>query len=178
MNDNALITAVATVIQAGLTARSITVGMKQNYQPTQEGTPAADTVFIHKLGDNRYGYVKRKDVFDKVGLVTIHTESVWYETSYQVTALAKQNPANQTQLTAADYVKSVAGVLQSDTARVALSASGIGIYRIQDIKQSYFKDDRGQYEASPILEFTVTHCDVSTEVVPSTLTIVETIRRI
>lgn len=168
MNDNALITAVIAAIGTGLTARGMTVGIKQDYQPTQQGTPSKDTVFVHNLGTLPYGYPQRKDVFDTVAKKMMHTEARWFETTFQASALATQDPRNQTQLTANDYIKAVATTMESDATRVTLSAAGIGILRVPKITQTFFKDDRGQFEASPSVEFTVTHSDTFSQVIGST----------
>lgn len=167
MNDNALIAILITQIQAGLTAQAISVSIQQANQPTLQGVPSSDSIFLTKLGDNRYGFKHAKDTYLSAGQTT-HVETVWLETLFQVGALAIQNPHNHTQLTAADYLKAVARGLQNEGIITALQEQGIGIYRIQAIKQTYFRDDKNRLESSPIFEFTVTHSDTMTVVIPST----------
>lgn len=174
MNDNALIAILITQMQAGLTAQSISVGIQQTNQPTLQGVPTAPTIFLTKLGDNHYGFKHAQDTFSTVGGgIMTHTETTWLETKFQVGALAIQNPTNHTQLTAADYVKAISRGLQNEGIITALQAQGIGIYRIRDIKQTYFMDDKGRYESSPIVEFTVTHSDTMSVVIGSTDTLIQ-----
>lgn len=175
MNDNTLMQLLIATITTGLTARGIIVGIEQAYQPTQQGIETADAVYIFKLGDNRYGSPNRSDDFDTNTMQMIHTEMEWIETDFQVNALVTQDPSNITQLTAADYLKAVTGVLQSEAGITALKAQGVGIYRIQKGRQPYFKNDRGQYQADPSFDFTVIHPDVVTSVINSTTVVTETV---
>lgn len=171
MNDNPLIGNLITVIQTGLTVQGLSVGIQQAYQPQEEGSPSAPVILLHKIGDKRYGWPKRSDVFNSDTGIMTHTELELMETTYQCDALAIQNPSNVTQLTAADYLKSVAMVLQSDACVTSLEMLGIGILRIQQIKQTYFQDDKGRFEASPMFEFTVTHTNTLSQVINSTSTV-------
>lgn len=176
MTDNLLIAALIAVIQTGLSAQAITVGIQQSNQPTQQGVPSSDTVFLTKIGDNRYGWTYKLDNFDTNAQTMTHTETEWIETKFQVEALAIQNPANVVQLTAADYLKAVARTLQNETTINTLNSQGIGIYRIQAFKQTYFQDDKGRYESSPMFEFTVCHLDSLAMLINSTDTIVPNMR--
>ena len=53
MLDNQLFPLIANVLTAGLTQLQLnsTVGVRQNYLPTQIGTPSGPTLFIYKIGD-------------------------------------------------------------------------------------------------------------------------------
>lgn len=162
MLDNQLIALVISIIKTGLTGLDlgVVIGVKQAYQPTQQGTPVENTVLLHKIGDHRYGYPLRKDEWipdtDGSGVMT-HTESQWYETTFQIDALAIQSPSNVTSLTASDIVNYVAAILQSDTALGALKAQGVGILRITEIRNVPFVDDRDRFEYHPSFDFTLTH---------------------
>lgn len=62
MNDNILIAAIISALNSGLA--SIGQGsilVQQDFQPTQQGTPTAPTVFLHKIGDVRFGGVYRNN---------------------------------------------------------------------------------------------------------------------
>jgi E217 gateway protein gp29 len=178
MNDNALIAILIQQMELALAAQNITVGIQQRNQPTQQGVPSSDTIFLEKLGDNRYGFKHAVDTWDptagEFGTMT-HTETTWLETHFQIGALAIQIPSSTVQLTAADYVKAVSRGLQNEGIINNLLAQGVGIYRIRDIKQTYFQDDKGRYESSPIVEITVTHSDVMSVVITSTNTLVPNI---
>jgi hypothetical protein len=171
MNDNPLIAALIATVAAGMTAQGITVGIKQAYQPTQQGAPSTPYVLLHKVADKRYGWPERANAYNATTGVMTHTETVWLETTYQVDAIARQVSTDTTGLTAADYLKAVARTLQSDVAIESLEAQGIGILRIDKFQQTYWTDDRGQNETNPMFTFVVTHSDVLTNTVGSTATV-------
>lgn len=175
MREIALNKLIASTINAGLVAQGVTVAVEQDEQPTTQGTPTADTVLFHNLGDTRYGFPKETDTFDATSGVMTHTSTVWYLTQFQVAAQVIQNPANQSQVTAGDYLQIVSAIMQSPITIEALNAVGVGIMRIRGIKPTYFKNDRGQFDKSPIFEFTVCHKDILTQIVPSTKTIVSNV---
>lgn len=172
MNDNALIAAIINVLAPGLAGQGATVGIKAAYPNVQVGVPSAPTIFLSIGNPNRYGSPQRKNVFDPDTNIMTHTETVWYETMFQVSALATENPDTPTQLTAGDYLKAASKVLQSDDAIAALQVNEIGIYRIQKMRQIWFKNDSERFQASPSFDFTVTHKDVFTTVVNSTKTVI------
>jgi len=87
----------------------------------------------------------------------VYTEIEQYETTFQISGLSTQNPANTTQLTASDIVNYASYVMQSLATITALEAQNVGILRILDIRNPYFSDDRVRYEASPSFDFTLTH---------------------
>lgn len=99
-------------------------------------------------------------------LTMVHTETQQYETTFQFSALATQNPATPTQYTASDVVNLIASILQSSVTIAALQAHGVGIERITDVRNPYFLDDRDRYEASPSFDVTVTHKQVVVTTTP------------
>lgn len=173
MNDNALLAIIISAIQTGLTAQSITVGIQQAYQPTTEGVPSSPTILIHKVDDDRYGWVERNDIVNLGTVVTVtHTEIEKLITSYEIGAIAQVDPSNVSALTAADYVKAVARVLQSEACILSLQALNIGTDRIQRIKTTYFRDDKGQNETYPNFIITFVHDDVLSSTINSTTTVI------
>lgn len=178
MTENELIANLFTVINAGLASRGISVGMEQSYQPTQQGTPSTPCIYLHKISDSEYGFPGKNNTYDKTNLVMVHTETQILETTFQVNATAAQDPSNITQLTSGDYVKAVARILGSDAAVVALQTLGIGIYRIQKITNTYFRDEREQNEASPSFDFTVTYATTETTIIQSTTVIAGSIHAV
>ncbi len=166
--DNELFAALVTIMNAGLVARGRSgIGVRQSYQPTQQGTPRAPTIFLHKIGDRRYGYLKRVSAYNNQPLdpKIIHIETQFMETRFQVNALAIQDPAVLNSLTASDIVNIASSIMQSDATRAALKALGIGILRVTELQNPYFIDDKERYEASPSFDFILTHehADVSEE---------------
>lgn len=56
MLDNQLFTLLGNILTNGLAALQLSnVGVRQNYNPVQVGTPTGPTVFIYKIGDYRRG---------------------------------------------------------------------------------------------------------------------------
>lgn len=167
MKDNPLIQLLISTIQDGLNARSIVASVQQSYQPTQQGAPSTPTVTIVKITDKRYGWTKRVATFDINSDLTTHTETQVIETGFQVNAYAIQDPANTTQLTASDYLKSVAMILQNSAVIASLFAQTVGILRIDAIRNVKWTDDRVRYEDNPSFDFMVSHEDVDTTVINS-----------
>lgn len=163
MLDNQLWAIIITIIKAGLTSAGTpfsTLPVLQAEQPTQEGVPEGPAIFLTKLPDHRYGSVGRNDKWDEPNTKMVHTEKQQYESTFQVNALAIQDPANVNSLTAADIVNRVAAILQSDYAIVEFRKSDIGIQRIIEIRNPYFIDDKGRNEASPSFDFILSHKQV------------------
>jgi hypothetical protein len=157
MTDNQLIQLFLPIIQAGLIADGFpNVVTKQANQPTQQGINSSPTVYFYKVASKRYGFLGRSDVWDSNTNEMIHTESQYYETTFQISALVRQFPITPNQYTASDLVNEVASIMQSDKTRDILNNSGVGILRITDISNPYFVDDRDQFEASPSFDFILT----------------------
>ncbi len=173
MLDNEIIKEIVAIIRAGLTAAGTpysTATLSQKNQPTQQGAPSAPAVFLYKIGDHRYGSVGRQDTYNEYDAEFIHTETQAYETTFQVSTLVSQNPANTTAMTASDLANRVAAIMQSSSTLETLRSKGLGIYRVTDVRNPYFTDDRDRNEASPSFDFTVTH----KQVIISTTHVVET----
>ena len=177
MNDNAMMALLISTINSGLSAMSISVGLQQSQQPTLQGTPSTDTVYIFKLSENRYGFPGRSDVWNSGTSQMEHTEKFILERTYQISALAIQNPADTTRTTASDYVRAVGQILQSDATAQTLDANSptVGILRIRPVRIMYFKDDFDNFEASPSLDFTVTNYESFTQVINSTDNVIGTV---
>lgn len=157
MTDNDIFKLIIGIIRASLTAQSITAQVRQANQPRQQGTPTENTVLIQKLYNKRYGFMFRSDVWDDAAEVIVHTEKQWIEATYQIDALAIQDPNDSTLLTASDLINVVAQIMQTDSTLVALRTQNVGIYRITQIRNPYFTDDKERFEASPSFDFTVTY---------------------
>lgn len=165
MLDNALLTLIIQVLMAGEEAAGIPgTPIAQAFQPQQQGVDSQPTAYIYKLFDHRYGFLQRTDEW--VNSEMVHTENQKYETTFQLSALATQNPATPTQYTASDICNLCAAILQSDQARATFMAQGVGIERVTDIRNPYFEDDRQQFEASPSFDFVMTHNQIITTIIP------------
>lgn len=159
MRDNQIFAIIVPLIRSALVADAAfsSVVVKQSYQPTQQGTPTGSAVFLHKLGDRRYGSPHRANVWDAIASKMIYTETEIMETSFQVDALAIQNPSNLLSITASDIVNRVATILQSQATIDALLASGLSVMRIGEIRNPQINDDRDNFEAAPSFDFILQH---------------------
>lgn len=169
--DKELIIAVKEALEIGLTAREVDAGVKQSYQPTQQGVPTGPTIFIHLLQSKRFGWLTRTNKWDHDEEKIVHEERQWYESTFQVDALSIQDPADLTGPTAADLVSIAASIMQSDATRAFLRTKAIGIYRVTDERNPYYIDDKDRFEASPSFDFTLTH----ERIVKSTEPVVESL---
>lgn len=167
---------------AGLEA----IAIKQANQPTQQGANSAPTIYLTKIGDKRIGTMARKAVWvpneadsistesgdiiteesgNPIGIddglpptgTMVYTQLQQYESTFQLSALATQDPADLTGLTASDILNYAAWVMQSEDCITTLEAQGIGILRVADIRNPPFSDDRQRFEYIPSFDFTLTH---------------------
>lgn len=166
MNDNALFRLIIATLGAGMTAAGSTIAIQQSYQPTQQGVKTAPCLYIHKVGDRRAGWPARTDVYDSDTDDMVHTEIEQYETTFQISSLATQNPADTSAKTASDWLNLAAYVLQSNNTVNTFEAQGVGIYSVKEVRNPYFVDDRDQNEASPNFDFTLTHKQIIVTRVP------------
>jgi len=156
--DNSLIKIFYPLIKNGLTADGFTgVTVKQANQPTQQGIQTNPAVYFFKVANRRYGYLGRDDNWNALTEDMVHSESQYFESTWQVQALVLQNPATPNQYTASDLVNEVASIMQSDATREILNQNGIGILRVTDVSNPYFVDDRDNFEASPSFDFTLVY---------------------
>lgn len=156
-SDNALISYFLPFLVAGLTDAGYTdVPVVQMNQPTIQGIPTTGVVYFQKVGNRRYGYLGRFEKWNPTASQMDHTEMQYFETTFQVSALFRQDPYNPT-YTASDLVNEAAWIMQSDATREALNFYGIGILRVTDVSNPFFVDDRDNFEASPSFDFTLVY---------------------
>lgn len=189
MKDNRLLREVRAVLLAGLADQGLSsVAVKQSFQPTNQGANEGPTVYLSKIADRRYGFLRRNDAWGYTqttitnpdtglpilnpdtgepitaegDLAMIHTEIQQYETTLQANAFWIVDPATMSDytMTASDLANAAAAILQSDATREALRAKGIGMLPVEDVRNPYFVDDKERFEASPSFDFTLTHRQV------------------
>ena len=167
MTDNDLIKLFLPIINQGLiTDGFMGVTVKQANQPTQQGINTNPAVYFYKIGNRRYGFLGRHNVWDEIAGEMRHEEIQYYETTFQISALVLQNVHNTNNYTASDLVNEVASIMQSDNARATMMQSNVGILRVTDVVNPYFMDDRDQFEASPSFDFTLTYKQTRLSTVP------------
>ncbi len=161
MLDNQIIPLLIDAIIAGESAANIAgTPVKQAFQPTSQGVNSQPTAYLYKIGDQRVGYVARADKWDAVNSVMVHTETQQYTTTFQISALAQQNPATPTQYTASDILNLIASILQSSVTIATLEAQDVGVLHIGEVRNPYFLDDFQRNEASPSMDVVLAHKQV------------------
>lgn len=167
MLDNRLIALIISTVVAGEATAGIPgTPIKQAFQPTLQGANSGPTAYLYKVGDRRVGFPYRADVWDQAHGVMVHTELQQYETTFQFSALATQDPNTPAQYTASDILNLVASILQSTASIAAFEAQGVGILRVTDVRNPYFLDDRQRNEACPSFDATFAHKQVVTSTSP------------
>lgn len=168
MNDNAFLALIIPVLGGGLLDAGVSgIKVKQSYQPTQQGAESGPAAYLHKIGDVRRGSAAVSERWDAGQSAMIRTETQQMETTWQMDARVPQNPADETALTPADVVNAAAMVMASRSVREVLTANGLGILRITDVRNPFNTDDSDRQAAAPSFDFTITHEQVLTTTVPT-----------
>jgi hypothetical protein len=162
MNDNPLIELFIAQLTAAMAGAGWAYPIVQKNQPTQEGIPTQNAVFFEKLFDNEYGWPGMSGEYvaptPPVAQGSYNkAEKQWVETTFQVSALAIQDPSNLNVPTASDIVNFVKRYINSRPVIYALKSSGVSILRIGQIRNPYFADDRDLYEANPNFDVILQH---------------------
>lgn len=158
MFDNQLISLIINTIIAQEAELGINgLPIYQAFQPTQQGVDKETSLYLYKIRDEKYGFATIANFWDEQQNKMIHTEEQRYQTTFQFSCLSIQNPENVNQKTASDILNLIVYILQNNKTIDIFKNNGIGILRINDIKNTYFLDDFNRYEAIPSFEFSVMH---------------------
>ena len=158
--DNEVWALLIMAIDTSLTAMGLPATVIQSFQPTQQGVEVTPVVALHSIDSKRYGWPEDCSYYDEQTDTIVRRKSYWLERTYQVNALAIQNPATPSAPTAFDYIDAVSAILQTMDTQEFLFANGIGILRIQPLRVAYFVDDKGRHEQVPSFDFTLTYQQV------------------
>lgn len=157
--DNQLIQLFLPIINSGLASFGFqNVAVVQANQPTMEGINKTPTVYFYKVGNVLDGNPGWLDNWD--GLNMVHTETQYYSIRFKVFALVLQYPITPNQYTASDLVNAVASIMQSQTTVTTLNSSGVNVFKVSEIDNPYFVDDRDIYEATPSFDFILSYKNV------------------
>ena len=88
---------------------------------------------------------------------TVDTSTQRWRITYQVQGFAPVNKTDLTPLRAGDVVKLALMLLNSPPFRKALKANSMGIEKIPSTKPNFVVNDRAQFEAGPMFEFTMSY---------------------
>ena len=146
------------LIKSSCASYGLNVILKQSYQPTMQGAETDATLYFFNIGDKILGSPYRASVWNTTTLEYEDRDFQRIETTWQLNAHVRQKPqATTTQPTAKDVINIARMVMQTREFIETLQSSGLGILRVTDIRNPYFKDDRDQFQASPSFDFTLVH---------------------
>lgn len=163
MTDNELIAAIISTLEPYVQAKfGATYEFAQKNQPELQGTPSTPVVYLEKLFDKRYGWVRRDvDMWTPATGptdTTISTKDVQlYETTFQFSALVLQDPSDLTIPTASDLVNYVSMLLGTAIILAALRQKGANVQRSTSVRNPYWVDDFDRFEASPSFDIVLQH---------------------
>ena len=159
MTEKELSIALVAQLDLALTNIGLTgVDIVASYQPTTQGEESDDAIYFFKVSDVKEGWQTRS-----IGspLTPKYEEVQNIATTYQFMARARQIPKDSpqylTRRTASDLLNYASMALQSIATVRALNNLGIGVRRVGEIRNPYFKNHSEQFEASPSFDFTVSH---------------------
>lgn len=153
--DVELFTLIRAQLVAGLSDAGVTAQVLQAYQPTQEGATTGPALYMHKIGDKRYGFPKQQQVWnDTAGSFDVASVQV-YESTFQITAWRPETATSEA--TASDLANLAAGLLQTPWIQANLLAAGVNILRVTEVRNPFGTNDRDQFMAEPSFDFTLTH---------------------
>lgn len=153
--------------------------VKRNYQPSQQGRPSDPAVFFFKVTDRRVGQREISEAQDPVTLTMTRTERQAMETIYQFGALVPEYPEDDPDIPlAGDLLKAAAATLQAPDFIYSLKQAKAGVQRITDVRTTQVENDRGQFEANPTFDVTISHVDEFVTTVPATSVLGVNIKRV
>jgi len=128
-----------------------------SFQTDNQGRLDGPVLYFVEGGDDPYGAQKTvTSVTPGTGAV-IDTSMQRMRISYQVQGFAPANINDLTKLRASDVVKLALMLLKSPPFIRALKANGMGIEKIASTKPNFVVNDRAQFEAGPMFEFTMSY---------------------
>lgn len=173
MQDNQLIAFVAAQMDAASAAAGWNYAVVQKNQPTEQGVSSAPTIFFEKLFDEKYGWPGTCLVYNETTKQYDETETQLYATTFQISAWVRQDPNNLALPTASDVANYVARYIASRHVAFIFQQSQLGILRVSQVRNPYFKDDSDRYEANPNFDFVITHANPVVFEVPAATTFKE-----
>lgn len=162
MTDNDVIAKIMELLNAKFAVWPYPVGygpieVQQKQQPTKQGIPTAPAVFVEKLFDHRYGWtaIALEETTDLTKLV--EKENQLYNTTFQISARALQDPSRIDLPTASDLCSDACAILQSRYALQEFTAAKIAVFRVTDVRNSYLTDDQDRQEAEPSFDIVLSY---------------------
>jgi hypothetical protein len=132
------------------------VDVVTSFQTDNQGRLDGPVLYFAETADDPYGAQKTattKTVDDEIVDVSAQRMRI----TFQVQGFAPVDKTDLTKLRAADVVKLALMLLKSPPFLKALKAANMGIEKIPSTKPNFVVNDRAQYEAGPMFEFTMSY---------------------
>ncbi len=123
-------------------------------------------IYFFPISDRRYGWQYRKNQVDlEEGTITT-TEGQYMESGFQFMALAPQDTDDLSLPTPKDLLNTAALICNSMPFIQGMRSGGAGVQRVTQVRNPFFVNDRGQFEASPSFDVIISHKRSIEEVTP------------
>lgn len=175
MLENALFTRVRATLLTGLAIRipAETVEVVQLENPVTVGAIQGPAIFLQDIGNVRYGHLLREEIpvtTDPDAPYFVHRETQWWETTFQIGAMARRNPMHPNFLTlhsAMDIAKIASDILQGDAGLAALAVDRIRPLRITQVRNVPFVNESDQFEKNPSFDITLIYPEIVESTTPA-----------
>jgi hypothetical protein len=157
VTDNELKILVAGLLEEAVAASGWTYPVIQKNQPHQEGMPEGPSVFFEKLFSTQYGFAKSDYSYVPAEDVFKEKESQWFQTTFQISSFIQEDPKDITLPTAADITERLRMLIGSRATVRKLKIANVGMYRVTEVRNPYFEDDKLRFEAYPSFDIVLTH---------------------
>jgi len=158
MNNNEIAAMFRAQMLAMLTEQGHPeVKVVSSFQTTNQGRLDGPVLYFVEVGDVPYGAQKTSTTKDIATNEIIDQSMQRMRISYQLQGFA---PANQTDLSvlrAADVTKLALMLLKSPPFLKVLKNNGMGIEQIGAVKPNFVVNDKAQFEAGPMFDFTMSY---------------------
>lgn len=154
MTSEQLVINIRALLLAKLAEQGLPdVRVLEAYQPTSQGREGT-AIYFFEVNDNRYGWQGRRYTQPVDGeTVGVRTEGQQMQTLMQFEAFAEKD----FRLSAKDVLNVAAMVISSLGFIDDAQRLGIGVQRITDIRNPFFKNDKDRFEASPSFDVTFSY---------------------
>lgn len=133
------------------------VNVTTSFQTDNQGRLDGPVLYFAEIADDPYGAQKTGTSKDIGTDQIIDTSMQRMRITFQVQGFAPVDKTDLTKLRAADVIKLALMLLKSPPFIKALKENGMGIEKIPSTKPNFVVNDRAQYEAGPMFEFTLSY---------------------
>ena len=157
MTDNQLFALIGAQLTACLAAQGWTATILQKDQPTLQGIPSGNVVFMEKIFDHPYGTAGTAYAYESASNTFNDTETQVYESTFQISTLWPQDPSNDAIPTASDVLNMLKMWLTGGPTIRALIAGGASLLKVSQVRNPAFQDDKDQQEFHPSFDVVMVH---------------------